>query len=233
MKSVNTFENKICHNILKKTQYATTNSAGNSRAQYSAWHITKSLNGTGTMQPSPRNWWRTAKSIKNATCREICGYSDWQALRFWKTSQPWAASTLSNVRDMSVLQTVTWKNETTKSCCHSGKVVLALWDNPPQEFKQFLKTCPFWSRPGPPAASWHWHPWVYLLQIMSGLTSTGKHLKMQVGYFIFQQTLQIGLYFGDTWFISPLFVVACPGRWTKPLLWFSTVNLWTSVPCLH
>jgi len=37
-------------------------------------------------------------------------------------------------------------------------------------------------------------------------------------YFTFQQTLQMVLYFGDTWFISPLFAVACPGRRAKPLL---------------
>jgi hypothetical protein len=48
------------------------------------------------------------------------------------------------------------------------------------------------------------------VQIDEQLENTKKYK-----YFIFQQTLQIVLYFGDTWFISPLFAVACPGSWAN------------------
>jgi len=51
-----------------------------------------------------------------------------------------------------------------KLCLHCEMILLKNSNN-------CLKTCPFWSTLVPPTASWHWHPWVQLLQKMSGLTS--------------------------------------------------------------
>jgi len=51
------------------------------------------------------------------------------------------------------------------------------------------------------------------VQIDEQLANTQKYK-----YFIFQWTLQMVLYFSDIWFISPLFAVAYPDCWAKPLL---------------
>jgi hypothetical protein len=176
MNSVKNSKTKCVATFWKKTHCATTNSAGNSRKQHSAWHITKSLNSMGTMHPCPRNWWRTANSIKNATCPPICGYSDWQTWRLWRTSQPWAASTVSSVRDMFVLQSHGKMKQqrvaviAEKLCLHCEMILLKNWNS-------CLKTCPFWSRSDPPAASWQWHSWMHLLQKMSRLTSNWQTLE--------------------------------------------------------
>ena len=63
-------------------------------------------------------------------------YSDWRARRPWRTSKPWEASATSTARDIPVFKAVKWKNQTAKSCCRRGKVVLAPSDDPPQELKQ-------------------------------------------------------------------------------------------------
>jgi hypothetical protein len=74
-------------------------------------------------------------------------------------------------------QAVKWKDERVKSCYFNGKVVLAPLDDPPQEFKHFLKPHYFWSRIGPTTAYLHVRPWVHLLRKMPGLMSNWRKLK--------------------------------------------------------
>lgn len=130
------------------------------------------------MHPSPRNWWKTTKSIKNATCPPIGEYSDWQAWRLWRTSQPWVASTVSNVRVFCKLSHGKMKQRrvaviTEKLCLHCEMILLknsnGVWKpvlfGQDQVLQQHLsidihgcisyRKCPDW--------------W-----------ATGKHLKMQV-----------------------------------------------------
>jgi len=117
---------------------------------------------------------------------------------------------------MSVLQAVTWKNKTTKSCCHSRGVVLAPLDDPPQQFKQLFENLSFLVKIRSPSS-------ILALTSMGASRTENIQIDEQLAntqecmYFIFQQTLQMVLYFGDTWFISPLFAVACLGHWAKPL----------------
>jgi len=60
-------------------------------------------------------------------------------------------------------QAVRFKDDTGKSCCRSGKVVLAPLGDLSQEFKELFENHPFWSKAGPTITCLHLFSCSYLL----------------------------------------------------------------------